>query len=132
MSLVDDRSKLDTTLRPDGQQKTYLVLSEEERAKGFVRPVRRSYIHVGITGPQHPLRDLTEEEKASGLGSEFAKFEMYPEGSSGTGRFWTQAELDSVDKGCRTRTTMAIALAETALTFPLAPAVSSSGKTERE
>jgi hypothetical protein len=30
---------------PDGQNKAYLVLSEEERAKGFVRPVRRSYIH---------------------------------------------------------------------------------------
>jgi hypothetical protein len=29
----------------EGQQKTYLVLSEDERAKGFVRPVRRSYTH---------------------------------------------------------------------------------------
>lgn len=28
-----------------GQQKDYVVLSEEERAKGFVRPVRRSYVH---------------------------------------------------------------------------------------
>jgi|SRR6185437_7782209 hypothetical protein len=27
------------------QAEVYLVLSEEERAKGFVRPVRRSYIH---------------------------------------------------------------------------------------
>jgi hypothetical protein len=26
-------------------QRTYLVLSDEERAKGFVRPVRRTYIH---------------------------------------------------------------------------------------
>jgi hypothetical protein len=32
--------------RPDGQQQAYLVLSEEERAKGFVRPVRASYRHV--------------------------------------------------------------------------------------
>jgi hypothetical protein len=24
---------------------TYLVLSDEERAKGFVRPVRRTYVH---------------------------------------------------------------------------------------
>lgn len=30
---------------PDGQQESYLVLSEEERAKGFVRPVRRTYVH---------------------------------------------------------------------------------------
>lgn len=28
-----------------GQQKGYVVLSEEERAKGFVRPVRISYVH---------------------------------------------------------------------------------------
>lgn len=28
-----------------GQQVGYVVLAEEERAKGFVRPVRRSYIH---------------------------------------------------------------------------------------
>lgn len=29
-----------------GMQKAYVVLSEEERAKGFVRPVRRTYIHL--------------------------------------------------------------------------------------
>lgn len=29
-----------------GQQKGYVVLSDEERAKGFVRPVRRSYVHL--------------------------------------------------------------------------------------
>lgn len=31
----------------DGMQEKYLVLSEEERAKGFVRPLRRSYRHSG-------------------------------------------------------------------------------------
>lgn len=31
----------------NNQQMTYLVLSDEERAKGFVRPVRKTYIHVG-------------------------------------------------------------------------------------
>lgn len=30
---------------PVEMHEVYLVLSEEERAKGFVRPVRRSYIH---------------------------------------------------------------------------------------
>jgi len=30
---------------PVPQADTYLVSSEEERAKGFVRPVRRTYIH---------------------------------------------------------------------------------------
>lgn len=33
-------------LKPNGQQLGYIVLAEEERAKGFVRPVRRSYIHL--------------------------------------------------------------------------------------
>ena len=33
------------------QHEVYLVLSEEEKAKGFIRPVRESYIHdtCGIT-----------------------------------------------------------------------------------
>ena len=30
----------------DGMQEKYLVLSEDERAKGFVRPLRRSYVHA--------------------------------------------------------------------------------------
>lgn len=33
-------------LLPSGQQKGYVVLSAEERAKGFVRPVRATYKHV--------------------------------------------------------------------------------------
>jgi len=33
-------------LRPDGQQKGYIVLSDAERAKGFVRPFRDAYRHL--------------------------------------------------------------------------------------
>lgn len=33
-----------------GMQKGYVVLSAEERAKGFVRPVRRSYVHEKCGG----------------------------------------------------------------------------------
>ncbi len=32
-------------IQSDGMQKGYVVLSQEERDKGFVRPVRRSYVH---------------------------------------------------------------------------------------
>jgi hypothetical protein len=32
---------------PIEQHEAYLVLSEEERAKGFVRPLRREYRHTG-------------------------------------------------------------------------------------
>lgn len=35
-----------TELKENGQQRDYVVLSEEERSKGFVRPVRRSYQHL--------------------------------------------------------------------------------------
>lgn len=45
MSIVTDRKDLDTTIGSDGMQKNYLALSDEERAKGFVRPVRRTYVH---------------------------------------------------------------------------------------
>jgi len=31
---------------PVPQAEAYLVLSDEERARGFMRPVRRSYIHT--------------------------------------------------------------------------------------
>jgi hypothetical protein len=31
--------------QPVGQAEVYLVLSADERAKGFVRPVRDSYVH---------------------------------------------------------------------------------------
>lgn len=35
----------DPDVKDNGQHASYWVLSESERAKGFVRPVRRSYIH---------------------------------------------------------------------------------------
>jgi hypothetical protein len=34
------------TIGPDGQQVGYVVLTAAERAKGFVRPVRRTYLHA--------------------------------------------------------------------------------------
>lgn len=47
MGLTTDRNDPELRdIRPDGQQKSYLVLSDEERAKGFVRPVRYTYRHL--------------------------------------------------------------------------------------
>lgn len=47
MSTTDDRNNPGLrNVGPDGMQETYLVLSDEERAKGFVRPVRLSYQHL--------------------------------------------------------------------------------------
>lgn len=98
-------------IEPDtGMQKGYVVLCPEELAKGFVRPVRRSYKHVGKKH-KHSLRDLTEVEKERFDGTGYVKFEAYPESELPcTGRYWTQAELDG---GCGTVTTMSQELAET-------------------
>lgn len=35
-----------TEIQPSGMQKDYVVLTAEERAKGFVRPVRQTYVHT--------------------------------------------------------------------------------------
>lgn len=43
-----------------GQHSIYLVLSEKERAKGFVRPYRDSYIHVGISGHEIDPNDMSK------------------------------------------------------------------------
>lgn len=96
---------------PTPQHEVYLVLSEEERQKGFVRPYRDSYIHVGEK-PEHPLRDLTEEEKECYASEGYVAFEKYPENPLlMVGRFWTQKQLDY--EGCKAKTKMHRELAET-------------------
>lgn len=97
---------------PSGQHKDYWVLSETERAKGFVRPVRDKYVHVGALGPNHPLIDLTDDEKERYKRFGYIKFEKYNDGAV-TGRYWTQEQLDKVGKGCGVATHMGLALAET-------------------
>lgn len=93
-----------------GQHQAYWVLSPEERAKGFVRPVRLSYKHVGRR-PKYPIRDLTKEEKIRYAGYSYVKVEVYPDSESPvTGRFWTDKDLKS---GCGTITTMSRDIAET-------------------
>lgn len=109
----DPRLGYGSDQEPAGMNEAYLVLSEEERAKGFVRPVRLSYQHVGVK-PKHPLRDLTSEEQSRHAGRGYVKYEVYPESESPkTGKYWTQAELDKIGKGCGAVTTMGRALAET-------------------
>jgi hypothetical protein len=110
----DPRLSRGADSEPGPQNEVYLVLSDEERAKGFVRPVRFSYEHIGAPGPKYPLRDLTDEEQIRYSESAYVKFEVYPESESPkTGRYWTQPQLDSVGKGFHVVTTMGKALAET-------------------
>lgn len=99
---------------PNGQHTAYWILSEEERSKGFIRPLRHSYTHVGKEGPKYPLRDLTPEEETRYKDFKYIKYEEYPKGeSSVVGRFWTQADLDRVGNGCGSTTTMSRPIAET-------------------
>lgn len=112
MSLTTDNSdpRLNT-VGEDGQNLVYLVLSEEERAKGFVRPVRHTYVHVGLEEPAI-LRPLTADEAERHKGCNYVAFEDYPpERSPLVGRYWTQEQLDN--RGCGTETIMGNELAET-------------------
>lgn len=103
---------------PGPQHDTYLVLSVSERDKGFVRPLRRSYKHVGPAGPIHPVRVLNDEELERYAQFGYAAFEAYPAGSAEcvgglTGRYWTKSQLAKINTGCGTVTTMGLALCET-------------------
>lgn len=111
MSLTTDPNDPNLrVIRPSGQQESYLVLPEEERAKGFIRPVRTEYRHVGCR-PQGPTRPLTEEEQQRFAQFNYVCYEPYdPSKGSATGRYWTKAQLES---GCGSVTTMGQALAET-------------------
>lgn len=46
---------------PVPQAEAYLILSEEERAKGFVRPVRRKYVHARELGGCGALTTMSQE-----------------------------------------------------------------------
>jgi hypothetical protein len=57
-AVPEDRSHTD--LKGNGQQKDYIVLTPEERAKGFVRPVRRSYIHLPCRSDTKMSQEIAE------------------------------------------------------------------------
>lgn len=52
-----------------GQNEVYLILSEEERAKGFVRPLRRSYVHTYMPDGSKVPVVLTSNIKTLGCGA---------------------------------------------------------------
>lgn len=70
MSLTTDPKDPDLkATEPSGMNKKYLVLSDEERAKGFVRPVRRTYVHeYMLDGSDVPLV-LTTRKGMGGCGA---------------------------------------------------------------
>lgn len=123
MSLTTDRNDPDLQVtEPSGMQKKYLVLSEEERAKGFVRPVRQSYIHVGKKPNYKAIhRMLTDKEKKQYPSKGYVAVMTTvtkDDGSFLGGSYVTQEELDAWKNneligGCGATTTMGLALSET-------------------
>lgn len=57
---MDPDSPEHRELKPNGQQKDYIVLSAAERARGFVRPVRRTYVHKACGVATHMSTPLAE------------------------------------------------------------------------
>lgn len=126
MSLTTDRNDPDLTRggddKPTEQAKVYLVLADEERAKGFIRPVRDSYIHVGKALPNPALgllEELSEEDKERYKEQGWTYLFKYNDTTNGLGKMMTQKEVDLFKAGkqrigaCGTTTTMAKEIAET-------------------
>lgn len=97
-----------------GQHGAYWVLTEAERARGFVRPVRHAYVHRGPGGPTHALRELSADEQVRYKNERYVRAEDYPpERAPLVARFWTQAQLERARIGCGAETRMGTAIAET-------------------
>lgn len=99
-------------LKPNGQQKGYVVLSAEERAKGFVRPVRRTYVHAGVDEPAN-VRMFDDAERAEHAKEGYVAYQKYPETEHPVvGRYLRQDDLQA-RPGCGQATTMSQEIAET-------------------
>lgn len=72
---------------PDGQHADHWILSDEERAKGFVRPVRRTYVHTvcGVATTMPPKIAETYAADPRFYGSTFCVGcrEYFPVGEAG-------------------------------------------------
>ena len=116
--------------KEEGQNNCYLVLSEEECAKGFTRPYRDAYVHKGtkierdaegrllgrlikIDEEEYPKNDHYTKE----LG--FGGYIKYPEDHNCVGKYITTKEVEAIINrkthfgGCGALTTMGTALSET-------------------
>lgn len=105
-----------------GQHEIYLVLSDEERAKGFVRPVRNVYVHIGRK-PQYKgiWYMLDDEKKKEFPNKDYVAIMTVLTDENGKptgGSYVTQKELDAWREGkyidgCGTETRMGQVLSET-------------------
>jgi len=58
--LPEEASVPDMSRHPDGQHKDHWVMSAEDRAKGFCRPVRTAYMHQKCGGLTSMPRAIAE------------------------------------------------------------------------
>jgi hypothetical protein len=104
---------------PIPQNEVYLVLSEEERAKGFIRPVRTSYVHIGkkIELKGGKARKLNKKELEFYKEFNWYGYIKYPKSERPlVGIYLTKEEYENIGKyvgGCRTLTIMNRIIAET-------------------
>lgn len=117
--------------KENGQQQSYLVASKEERQKGFIRPYRDTYIHVGkpiertasgaidgrlikIEDNDYPHHEMYTRETGYGGYLKYPK-ERHPL----VGRYLKQEEVDAIIGrklhvgGCGVSTKMDREIAET-------------------
>lgn len=132
MSLTTDPNSpcLKSGQKESGQNACYLVLSEEEIAKGLIRPIRTKYIHVGkkierdeegriigrlikIDDSDYPTNEYYTKE--TGYGGYIA----YPDGHNAVGRYLKTEEVEAIVArkkhfgGCGAETRMDETIAET-------------------
>lgn len=112
--------KLHETKEDSNQNKAYIVLSDEERGKGYVRPVRRSYLHVGA--PPLEGRDKVEPFSEEDILENNVKYAekkyigllpVYDKEGKRLGAKYVTEEDFKGKPACNTTTTMAQILAET-------------------
>lgn len=108
MSLTTDRNHPGLN-KPtaSGQNEAYIILSDDERAEGFIRPVRREYIHVGRNVAAHYKgihRMLDDAEKAQYADKKYVAVMTVltnEDGSFRGGTYVTQEELNAYNNGTR-------------------------------
>lgn len=62
-----------TTPKANGQQQDYVVLTPEERAKGFVKPLRLSYLHAFPTELERAVGCGTETRMGQAIAETYAR-----------------------------------------------------------
>jgi len=112
--VTDDHREIDPAT---GMQKGYVVLSDEERAKGFVRPLRQTYRHVGkrVCGQR---REIEAVEMLPGKIAHVCCKPLEHDGPCTVFQQVSASELARIERygcldGCGGTTTMHQALAET-------------------